>query len=203
MSATRTIFVVDDDAAVRDSLKILLTASGYVPELYASARAFLERSEPNHAGCLLADVRMPDMDGLELQEELSKRGSKLPVIIMTGHGDVPLAVRAMKAGAVDFLEKPFNRAQLVAGLEKAFQRLQTDAEASLAFEDARARMAELTERERDVLDLLVAGHQNKMIGSKLGISARTVQVHRGRIMHKLKVESLQDLVRVALAAKAK
>jgi two-component system, LuxR family, response regulator FixJ len=203
MSATRTIFVVDDDEAVRDSLEILLTAAGYVPELYASARAFLERSGANHVGCLLADVRMPDMDGLELQEELSKRGSKLPVIIMTGHGDVPLAVRAMKAGAVDFLEKPFSRAQLVAGLEKAFQRLETDSETSAQSEYARARMTELTDRERDVLDLLIAGHQNKMIGSKLGISARTVQVHRGRIMHKLKVASLQDLVRVVMAAKTK
>lgn len=203
MSATRTIFVVDDDAAVRDSLKILLTGAGYTAELYASARAFLERSGADHAGCLLADVRMPDMDGLELQEELAKRGSKLPVIIMTGHGDVPLAVRAMKAGAVDFLEKPFGRAQLVAGLEKAFQRLETDSEANAASEDARARMAELTERERDVFDLLIAGDQSKVIAHKLGISPRTVQVHRGRIMHKLKVESLQDLVRVAMAAKAK
>jgi len=203
MSATRTIFVVDDDAAVRDPLKILLTAAGYVPELYASARAFLERSGANHVGCLLADVRMPDMDGLELQEELSKRGSKLPVIIMTGHGDVPLAVRATKAGAVDFLEKPFSRAQLVAGLEKAFQRLETDSETNAQSEYARARMAELTDRERGVLDLLIAGHQNKMIGSTLGISARTVQVHRGRIMHKLKVASLQDLVRVVMVAKTK
>jgi two-component system, LuxR family, response regulator FixJ len=197
------VAIVDDDEAVRDSLEILLTAAGYVPELYASARAFLERSGANHVGCLLADVRMPDMDGLELQEELSKRGSKLPVIIMTGHGDVPLAVRAMKAGAVDFLEKPFSRAQLVAGLEKAFQRLEADSETSAQSEYARARMTELTDRERDVLDLLIAGHQNKMIGSKLGISARTVQVHRGRIMHKLKVASLQDLVRVVMAAKTK
>ena len=203
MSAARTIFVVDDDAAVRDSLKILLTAAGYEPELYASARAFLERSDAGHAGCLLADVRMPDMDGLELQEELTKRGSKLPVIIMTGHGDVPLAVRAMKAGAVDFLEKPFSRTQLVAGLDKAFQRLETDSKTSAQSEDALARMAKLTERERDVFDLLVAGDQSKVIGQKLGISPRTVQVHRGRIMHKLKVESLQDLVRVAMAAKTK
>lgn len=203
MSAARTIFVVDDDAAVRDSLNILLNAAGYTAELYASARAFLERTNAKDAGCLLADVRMPDMDGLELQEELLRRGSGLPVIIMTGHGDVPLAVRAMKAGAVDFLEKPFTRAQLVAGLEKAFQKQEADSAGSAASDEAHARVAELTERERDVFELLVAGHQNKMIGGKLGISARTVQVHRGRIMHKLKVQSLQDLVRIALAAKAK
>ena len=202
MTAARTIFVVDDDAAVRDSLSILLTAAGYSTELYPSARAFLDRGKVNHGGCLIADVRMPDMDGLELQEELVKRGSTLPVIIMTGHGDVPLAVRAMKAGAVDFIEKPFTRAQLVAGLDKAFRKLDAASDANAKIDEARARISELTEREREVFELLVAGHQNKVIGHKLGISPRTIQIHRGRIMHKLKVTNLQDLVRLAMAAKA-
>jgi two-component system, LuxR family, response regulator FixJ len=203
VTAARTIFVVDDDAAVRDSLNILLTAAGYSAELYPSAKTFLDHSEANHGGCLIADVRMPDMDGLELQEELLKRGLTLPVIIMTGHGDVPLAVRAMKAGAVDFLEKPFTRAQLVAGLEKAFQKLDATSDTNTKIDEARARIAALTEREREVFELLVLGHQNKMIGSKLGISSRTIQVHRGRIMHKLNVTNLQDLVRLAIAAKLK
>jgi two-component system response regulator FixJ len=203
MSDGRTVFVVDDDEAVRDSLKLLLSAAGYAAELYPSARAFLERNGGANRGCLLADVRMPDMDGLELQEELLKRKTGLPVIIMTGHGDVPLAVRAMKAGAVDFLEKPFNRAQLLASIEKALQRSDVTSLSSVEVETARKRIAELTDRERDVFDLLVAGHQSKMIAKRLSISPRTVQVHRGRVMHKLTVQSLQDLVRLAMAAKPK
>jgi two-component system response regulator FixJ len=203
MADGHTIFVVDDDDAVRDSLKILLLAAGYVAELYPSARAFLERNGGANRGCLLADIRMPDMDGLELQEELLKRKTGLPVIIMTGHGDVPLAVRAMKAGAVDFLEKPFNRQQLLASIEKALQRSDASVLSGNELETARTRIAELTGRERDVFELLVAGHQSKAIANKLSISPRTVQVHRGRVMHKLEVQSLQDLVRLAMAAKDK
>lgn len=201
MSSGHTVFVVDDDEAVRDSLKILLSAAGYAVELYPSARAFLEGNGGAKAGCLLADVRMPDMDGLELQEELLHRNAGLPVIIMTGHGDVPLAVRAMKAGAVDFLEKPFNRTQLLASIEKALQCSDATAISSAGAQTARTRIAKLTDRERDVFDLLVAGHQSKAIANKLSISPRTVQVHRGRVMHKLSVQSLQDLVRLAMAAK--
>jgi two-component system response regulator FixJ len=200
MADRHVVFVVDDDEAVRDSLKILLSAAGYLAELHASARGFLERNGDASKGCLLADIRMPDMDGLELQEELLRRKTGLPVIIMTGHGDVPLAVRAMKAGAVDFLEKPFNRAQLLASIEKALQRSDTAIVSSAEAETARKRIVELTARERDVFDLLVAGHQSKGIASKLSISPRTVQVHRGRVMHKLNVQSLQDLVRLAMAA---
>lgn len=203
MPELQTIFVVDDDEAVRDSLKILLSAAGYTAEPYASARAFLERNGETRAGCLLADIRMPDMDGLELQEELLRRKTGLPVIIMTGHGDVPLAVRAMKAGAVDFLEKPFNRAQLLASIEKALHRSDSTSVSGAEAETARARIAGLTDRERDVFELLVAGHQSKVIANKLSISPRTVQVHRGRVMHKLDVQSLQDLVRLAMAAKPK
>jgi len=203
MSDGHTIFVVDDDEAVRDSLRMLLSAAGYPAELYASARGFLERNGDASKGCLLADIRMPDMDGLELQEELLKRRTGLPVIIMTGHGDVPLAVRAMKAGAVDFLEKPFSRAQLLASIEKALRRSDVVSASSAEVETAQKRIAELTDRERDVFDLLVVGHQSKAIANKLSISPRTVQVHRGRVMHKLNVTSLQDLVRLAMAAKSK
>ena len=203
MTSRRKIFVVDDDAAVRDSLKIFLSTAGYAAELYPSARAFLEDNGGAKAGCLLADIRMPDMDGLELQEELLRRKTGLPVIVMTGHGDVPLAVRAMKAGAVDFLEKPFNRTQLLASIEKALQRSDAASLSGAQAKTAQKRIAELTDRERDVFDLLVAGHQSKAIANKLSISPRTVQVHRGRVMHKLNVQSLQDLVRLAMAAKPK
>lgn len=201
MSGARTIFVVDDDDAIRDSLAILLATAGYSAKLYASARAFLERDMSAEPGCLLVDVRMPDMDGLELQDELIKRKVSLPVIVMTGHADVPLAVRAMKAGAVDFLEKPFNRSQLLESIAKAIQRLDAVVETGVDREAAQKRIAELTDREREVFDLLVAGHQSKVIGHKLGISPRTVQIHRGRVMHKLNVTSLQDLVRLAMTAR--
>jgi len=196
-----TVFVVDDDEAVRDSLKLLLKSAGYTCELYPSAKSFLEARGGGKSGCLLADIRMPDMDGLELQEELLRRKTGLPVIIMTGHGDVPLAVRAMRAGAADFLEKPFNRAQLVTSLERAFAKPASPASSAEA-SAAKAKIGELTDRERDVFELLVAGGQSKVIAHKLTISPRTVQVHRGRVMHKLGVQNLQDLVRLAMAAKA-
>jgi two-component system response regulator FixJ len=197
-----TIFVVDDDEAVRDSLKILLASAGYGSELFPSAKAFLAARGDAASGCLLADIRMPDMDGLELQEELLRRKTGLPVIIMTGHGDVPLAVRAMRSGAVDFLEKPFNRAQLTTSLDRAFAKSAATQELPGAKTvAAKARIAELTEREREVFELLVAGGQSKVIAHKLTISPRTVQVHRGRVMHKLGVQNLQDLVRLAMAAK--
>jgi two-component system response regulator FixJ len=195
------IFVVDDDEAVRDSLRILLESAGYDCELYPSAKTFLDARGGQKSGCLLADIRMPDMDGLELQEELLRRKTGLPVIIMTGHGDVPLAVRAMRAGAADFLEKPFNRAQLVTSLERAFAKRSVPSATNEDSTIAKTKIAALTERERDVFELLVAGGQSKVIAHKLAISPRTVQVHRGRVMHKLGVQSLQDLVRLAMAAK--
>ncbi len=200
MSEAAQIYIVDDDAAVRDSLSILLSSAGYSVELFGSARAFLERNTPTRNGCALIDVRMPDMDGLQLQEELARRKTGLPVIIMTGHADVPLAVRAMKAGAADFLEKPISRVQLLASIEKAGRQARPSPP-DPEVEAAKRRISELTERERDVFDLLLVGLQSKAIARKLSISPRTVQVHRGRVMHKLKVQSLQDLVRLALAAR--
>ena len=198
--AEATVFVVDDDAAIRDSLRLSLKLKGYVPEVFESASAFLASGAFLRTGCLVTDVRMPDMDGLELQEELVRRKSSLPVIVITGHGDIPLAVRAMRAGAVDFLEKPFAREALLASIARA---LEIGSRAAAADDDAqeiRARIATLTPREREVFDLVVAGKQSKVIAHELGASPRTIEVHRARMMGKLEAQSLQDLVRMAIIA---
>jgi two-component system response regulator FixJ len=198
---TSTIFIVDDDAAVRDSLSALLEADGFATETFESAKAFLAGYRPKDACCVIADIRMPDMDGLELQEELIRRAWGLPVIIVTGHGDVPLAVRAMKAGAVDFIEKPFDDDVLRASIERGIaQSKRTRGESALTQEVA-ARIAELTAREREVMEHLVAGRPNKVIAHRMDISPRTVEVHRGRVMEKMHARSLSDLVRMELAAK--
>jgi len=195
-----TVFVVDDDAAVRDSLAFLLEAAGFAVRTFDSAEAFLDALRPDWAGCLLTDVRMPGLSGVELQETLARRGVELPVIVMTGHGDVPLAVRAMKAGAVDFLEKPFDDAQLIERLrqcraEDAARRARRAARAH-----RREALERLTPRERQVLACLVAGKPNKIIAAELGISPRTVEVHRARVLEKLEARSLPELVRIALEA---
>lgn len=196
-----TIFIVDDDAAVRDSLSALLEADGFATETFESAKAFLAGYKPKDACCVIADIRMPDMDGLELQEEIIRRAWGLPVIIITGHGDVPLAVRAMKAGAVDFIEKPFDDDVLRASIERGIaQSKRTRGESALS-QEVGARMAELTAREREVMEHLVAGRPNKVIAHRMDISPRTVEVHRGRVMEKMHARSLSDLVRMALAAK--
>ncbi len=201
MSESGPICVVDDDSAVRDALKILLRMSGYRVEVFESALAFLKDADIAGAACLIADIRMPDMDGLELQQTLARRGVDLPVIIMTGHGDVPLAVKAMKAGAVDFLEKPFEEVGLLASIKVALAKRAAGKAKDEEGETTRARMAELTPREKEVLDQLVEGHQNKMIAHNLDISPRTVEVYRGRIMEKLKARSIAELVRMALSAR--
>lgn len=200
MSEQPTVYVVDDDPDVRDSLKLLLEASEYTVAAFDSANAFLDHPRERNA-CLLTDVRMPGMDGLALQEELLKRKDMLPVIIMTGHGDVPLAVRAMRAGALDFLEKPFDEDALVASVRRALElHSQTLSRSSIA-EAARSQLSQLTERERQVLDLLVQGKPNKVIAFELDISPRTVEIHRARVMEKMQARSLADLVRVTLAAR--
>ena len=199
MSEQPTVYVVDDDADVRDSLRLLLSASDFRVEVFDSAHAFLEHAHAAHA-CLVTDVRMPGMDGLALQEELSRRGETLPVIIMTGHGDVPLAVRAMRAGAIDFLEKPFDGEALLASVDRALARRSEDLSRGAAAEAAAGHLAHLTEREREVMDLLVLGKANKVIAFELDISPRTVEIHRARVMEKTGAKSLADLVRLALAA---
>ena len=197
-----TVFVVDDDDAVRDSLTILLESTGHRAEGYGSARALLDAIGPEAQGCIIADVRMPGMDGLELQKALTKRGIGLPVIIMTGHGDVPIAVRAMKAGAVDFVEKPFAEETMVGAIASALETTQRTARSRGAEPDAAAldRLSQLTPRERDVLEALVAGHPNKVIAHLLQISPRTVEIHRARIMEKMEARSLSHLVRLSLSA---
>jgi two-component system response regulator FixJ len=193
-----TVFVVDDDSDVRDSLSVLLSSANFQVETFDSARAFLASDALLRAGCLVADVRMPDMDGLELQEEMGKRKSKLPVIIITGHGDVPLAVRAMKAGAVDFLEKPFEEERLIGAIRRALTAHSEMQSQAKVVEAVSARIAQLTGREREVLALVVAGRANKEIARALNISPRTVEIHRAHVMEKMEAESLAELVRLTM-----
>jgi len=197
MTDEMLISVVDDDGAVRDSITLLLESGGFSVKGFASARQFLDAK--NSGACLIADIRMPEMDGLELQQEIVKKGSGLPVIIITGHGDVPLAVRAMKAGALDFIEKPFDGELMLASVRRALaQSSESRSQAALA-EAAQSRIAALTARERQVLEHLVAGRPNKIIAYELDISPRTVEIHRAHLMEKMQAKSLSELVRLALA----
>ncbi|MGC8533963.1 MAG: response regulator FixJ [Rhizomicrobium sp.] len=197
------IFVVDDDEAVRNSLAALLSAEGYDTQTFASAQDFLDNYAPSTNCCLIADIRMPDMDGLELQEELNRRQVKLPIIMVTGHGDVPLAVRAMKAGAIDFLEKPYDEEVLLATLSRWAQAAHTSASQTAATGEFQTRLETLTERERQVLQLLAAGKPNKVIAYELTISPRTVEIHRARVMEKMRAHSLAELVRMVVALGAR
>ena len=200
MNTAPRIAIVDDDRDVRESLKVLLEAAGYVVHPYQSAKAVLADEFAAQCGCLIADIRMPEMDGLELQLELVRRGYALPVIVMTGHADVPLAVRAMKAGAADFIEKPYSPDEMLQSVRNALElgkkTLGKLAEAKRALE----ALAVLTPREREVFDQIVAGRPNKVAAYELGISPRTVEIHRAHVMSKMNVRSLSDLVRISLAA---
>ena len=197
MSDSKTVCIVDDDADVRDSLEMLLRRSGYRTMTFHSARAFLEAGVKGSKLCVLADIRMPEMDGLALQIELKRTQPDIPILIMTGHGDIPMAVQAMKAGAIDFLEKPFEKPALIGALERAFENRSRDSAGKRKVTEQ--KRSELTERERDVFNLLVEGHQNKVIAHKLGISARTVEVHRRRVMEKMGARNLAELVKMALS----
>jgi two-component system response regulator FixJ len=191
-----TVFIVDDDQAVRTGLGALLETSDYAVETFASAEEFLARPDPRPHGCVLIDVRMPGMGGLELQRELKRRSIALPVIIITAHGDIPMAVAALKAGAVDFLEKPFDSDALLAAVEQAVH--QAPRPASTA--GLEARFGQLTPREREVMELVVAGLPNKTIAFRLQIAVRTVEIHRARVMEKTGARNLAQLVRLALQA---
>jgi len=193
------VFVVDDDADIRDSMRLLLEVAGFKVRNFTSARQFLADDSAKN-GCLIADIRMPDMSGLELQEEVARRHLDLPVIIMTGHGDVPLAVRAMKAGAIDFLEKPFDEEKMLASVRRALEIGSRSRSRKAEAQAAKNLLASLTPRERGVLDKLVQGRSNKVVAYELGISPRTVEIHRAHIMGKMDASSLSDLVRVVLAA---
>jgi two-component system, LuxR family, response regulator FixJ len=200
MAEAPLVHVVDDDEAVRDSLSLLLESAGLTVRTYDSATTFLTALPNLAAGCVLTDVRMPGLDGLELQRRLTQLGVRLPVIVMTGHGDVPIAVAALKAGASDFIEKPFDDVQLLAAISSALAASQRKLDEASAVAQITARIASLTPREREVLDRLVAGQPNKMIAYDLGSSPRTVEVHRARVMEKMGVRSLPELVRMAIAA---
>ena len=200
MAREPAIFIVDDDESVRDSLQALLDASGYTAGAFESGPAFLSAARDLAKGCVLLDVRMPTMDGLEVQARLRDIRPDMPVVIVTGHGDVPMAVKAMKAGAVDFVEKPFTESTLLECIERALAIADRFEEMDRFGEDARASIAKLTPREHDVLEQLVIGRPNKVIAHELGISPRTIEIHRARIMEKMGAQSLPHLVRLALAA---
>ena len=199
-SEERTVHLIDDDASVRRSVGFMLKTSGHRVETYESGAELLKNRTQLKQGCILLDIRMPGMDGLEVQQALKDRGVGLPVIIMTGHGDVALAVRAMKAGALDFIEKPFAKGALLASLEEGFRRLSRKEATQDRRMDAEVRLQALTPRERDVLDGLAQGLPNTTIAYDLGISPRTVEIHRANLMTKLGVRSLSEALRIAFAA---
>ena len=199
MADGRLVYIVDDDEAVRDSLSILLEEGGYTVRTFATAPEFLAAAPSLRPGCLIADIRMPDMDGLELQQRLVARGLKFPLIMITGYADVPLAVRAMKAGAFDFIEKPLVD-QIVTSVVLALQHLREAPDRDPFANAAAERIAELTSRECEVLAGLLAGLPNKSIAYDLAISPRTVEIHRAHIMDKMKAHSLSELVRMSIAA---
>jgi two-component system response regulator FixJ len=194
------IHLVDDDAAVRRSVSFMLTTMGFQVRTYETGDAFLKSAKDAEDGCILLDIRMPGMDGLEVQQVLQRKGVALPVVIMTGHGDITLAVEAMKAGAVDFIEKPLERDALGRTLEESFSRLSRKECARDRKLSATVRLQALTSRERSVLDGLLRGLPNKTIAGELGISPRTVEIHRANVMTKLQVRSLSGALRIALAA---
>jgi two-component system, LuxR family, response regulator FixJ len=196
----RVVYLVDDDEAIRRSAGFMLKTSGYKVSTYASGAELLKDSRDLEPGCILLDVRMPEMDGLQVQQALKDRGIGFPVIIMTGHGDVGVAVQAMKAGAVDFIEKPFEKAVLISAMDEGFSRLEHAGRSKARSEEAQVRLQALTPRERDVLEGLVRGHPNKTIAYDLDISPRTVEIHRANLMTKLGVASLSEALRIAFAA---
>ena len=195
----QTVFVVDDDDAVRNSLRMLLKSAGVHAEASASAQEFLSTYEVTQPGCLVLDVRMPGMSGLEMQHELNLRGATIPVIFITGHGDIPMAVEAMQHGAFDFLQKPFRDQELLDRVQRALVR-DADYRTRLRQTDRiRERLASLSPREREVLNLVTQGKANKMVAGDLGVSQRTVEIHRAHVMQKMEAGSLAELVRMMMA----
>jgi two-component system response regulator FixJ len=202
MAEAHHVYVIDDDDAARDSLAMLVESAGHVVESFPSAISFLGRAGTLPPGCALVDIRMPEMGGLELQAALKENGVEIPIVFVTGHADVPVAVRAMRAGAIDFVEKPFEAEVILGAVERALAQAAERRERSNAAAVARSRVSQLTDREREVFEQLVEGHPNKVIAANLNISPRTVEIHRARVMDKTGARSLSDLVRMALAASA-
>jgi two-component system, LuxR family, response regulator FixJ len=193
-----TIFVVDDDEGVRNSIRFLLKSVGLATKTLASASEFLETYKPRQPGCLVLDVRMPGMSGLELQQQLNLRGAIIPVIFITGHGDIPMAVEAMQHGAFDFLQKPFRDQDLIDRIQRALERDAQNRAALAQHDRISARFDSLTPREREVLALMTRGKPNKIMAADLGVSQRTVEIHRARVMEKTGAGSLAQLVRMAM-----
>lgn len=193
-----SVFIVDDDPSVRDSLGLLLGLRGYRTAIFADAESFLRAWRPDWRGCVLLDIRMPGMDGLELQKRLNALGCVLPVVVMTGHGDVESAREAFKAQAVDFLEKPLDQARLMAAIDDALSKCEATRQETDRREGVARLLSALTPREREVMDMIVAGGHNRDIAERLGISPRTVEVHKARVMQKLQVDGVAQLVRLSL-----
>lgn len=196
--AAPTIFVVDDDEGVRNSIRFLLKSVGLATRTLSSASEFLETHKPGQPGCLVLDVRMPGMSGLELQQQLNLRGAIIPVIFITGHGDIPMAVEAMQHGAFDFLQKPFRDQDLIDRIQRALERDAHNRAALAQHDRIRARFESLTPREQEVLSLMTSGKPNKVIAGELGVSQRTVEIHRARVMEKTAAGSLAELVRMTM-----
>ena len=191
-----TVFIVDDDAAIRFAMAALMDSVDMQHEIFESADEFLEKVTEQRPGCLVLDIRMPGLGGLELQEELIKRGNTLPIIFITGHGDVPMAVDAMQKGAVDFIQKPFRDQDLLDRIREAIATDEERREAQQVHSEIEARLDKLTKREREVFELVVTGKPNKVIAYELGVSQRTVEIHRARVMEKMEARSLADLVKM-------
>ncbi len=202
MAAEKLVHIVDDDDAVRRSAAFMLKHAGYRVQSHVSGIAFLKEARVAERGCVLLDVRMPEMDGLEVQEEMGKRGIDMPVVILTGHGDVAVAVKAMRAGAVNFIEKPYEKEALLRAIEEAYAHLDRSYDKEMKASEAQVRLASLTGRERDVLNGLVAGYPNKTIAYDLGISPRTVEIYRANMMEKLRASSLSQALRIAFIAES-
>jgi FixJ family two-component response regulator len=192
-----TIFIVDDDPSVLKSLERLVKSTGFEVETFASPKEFLRRQDPTAPGCLVLDIAMPELNGLELQEALAEVGNSLPIVFITGHGDVPMSVRAMKAGAIDFLSKPFDDEELLAAIKQALEKDQLIRQQQVEAQKIQTRLAKLSPREHEVLTHVISGKLNKQIAADLGTVEKTIKVHRGREMKKMEVESVAELVRLA------
>lgn len=200
MTTKGHVYVIDDDEAMRDSLNFLLDSAGFGVTLFDNAQTFLDTLPGLAFGCVVSDIRMPGLDGIELLKRMKAQSSPFPILIMTGHGDVPLAVEAMKFGAVDFLEKPFEDDRLTAMIESAIRQAESAAESEALVQDIAARVASLSPRERQVMEGLIAGLSNKLIARDYGISPRTIEVYRANVMTKMQAGSLSELVRLAMRA---
>ena len=198
MTEDPTVFIVDDDDEVRSALALLMESVGMPAETFESAQAFMQQFNPQRSGCLVLDVRMKGMSGLDLQERLSKKAIYPPIIVITGHGDVPMAVRAVKAGAIDFIEKPFNDQVLLDSIHRAIEQDAQRRGKAMQLAEIENRLERLTPREREILNLVVSGKRNKTIAFDLGISQSTVEAHRSKVMEKMQARSLSDLMRMML-----